>query len=90
MKAQRLGYAYRVNVSCDDVEKFAASWPCSGLRYNNRFAFTFDARNGDLVGVECFNTWNKEIEPSHVDEGALLALSKDAQLYAHMRLKGVL
>lgn len=85
MKAKKFGSCYRVNVSESDCERFAKTWPCSGLRYGDRFAFTFEEKTGDLVDVECFCTRGPDDSPS-VDQEALRALSEDAQTYAKQTL----
>lgn len=86
MKAFDQGCFYRVTVSADEAENFGQSWPCCGFRYGERFSFTFDKRNGDLVDLACFKPWGQETQGEHVDQGALLALSQDAQAYGKLKL----
>jgi len=69
-----------VSVTVDDIEisRWAARWPASGLSGAGPITFEFDARNGDLVGIEG--------EPPNADGGAMVALSQDAQNFAADRL----
>ena len=65
------GAHVRVAVSASEVERFKATWPCSGLP-SRGISFTFDKRNGDLV----------DLNPNSVDGEAAVALSEDAARYA--------
>jgi hypothetical protein len=69
------GAFYSVSVSAAELRDFAACWPCSGMRGASRgMAFQFDKRNGDLVDIDG--------ERAGYDEGAVVALSEDAQRFA--------
>jgi len=71
------GIFFTVLCSENDVAEFARRWPCFG---NVRsYWFQFDKRNGDLVGTN-----HKDGE---TDDGAIVALSQDAQAYGAQRLK---
>jgi hypothetical protein len=70
------GALYRVTVSANEVRKFMQSWPCSDLSADHGVSFTFDKQTGDLVDV---------FHPGASDGPALVALSRDAQRYAHER-----
>lgn len=59
-----------VRISSAELNSFARRWPNSGLRNHRPLTFTFDHR-GDLVDIEG--------ETGSEDEGAVLALSEDAQ-----------
>lgn len=59
----------KVIVSRDEVNRFRASFPCSGL-YDRSYWFEFDKSNGDLVDTDV---------PEHSDGEGSSALSRDAQ-----------
>ena len=59
-----------VRVSRAELDSFAQRWPNSGLRNHRPLTFTFDHR-GDLVDIEG--------ETGSENEGAMVALSEDAQ-----------
>lgn len=69
-----------IEVPAKNVADFAARWPCSGLPDDQGVVFGFDKRNGDLIEIE----WSAfgEGEPEGVNDGAVLALSYDAQKFA--------
>ena len=79
------GCFFSVTCTCDDVERFANMWPCSGFRYGDTVWFQFDKQNGDLVDLEYRNT-GRPADDSRVDGGAIVALSQDAQRYGAKRL----
>lgn len=69
------GSFYSVSVSARELQDFAARWPCSGMRNATRGVwFQYDKRNGDLVDIQG--------ERPGYDEGAVKALSDDAQTWA--------
>jgi hypothetical protein len=69
------GSLYSVSVSPSDLRAFAATWPCSGMRNPSRgMWFQFEKSNGDLVDIKG--------ERKSYDEGAVKALSEDAQKFA--------
>lgn len=69
------GAFYSVKVSDLEMWRFAERWPCSGMRgTTGGMRFQFDKRNGDLVDIKG--------ERKEYDEGAVRALSEDAQAYA--------
>lgn len=86
MKAFNNGSFFTVCASCDDVERFAERWPCSGFRYGDSVAFQFDKRNGDLVDM-IYRNGGRRADDARVDGGAMLALSHDCQAYGAKRLK---
>ncbi len=71
------GAYYTVQVSENDVARFKAQWPCSGLP-DRRIAFEYQRSNGDLVDMRP--------DTSAFDGPALLALSQDAQEWAERQL----
>lgn len=75
MKLHDNGCYYTVTLSPDEVQDFADTWPCFGLVRG--LSFEFDKRNGDLLGVE---------GDEGMDEGAVLAMSMDAQRYGESQL----
>ena len=74
------GSLYTVTVERREVEVFAESWPCSGLR-DRAISFCFDKGNGDLI----------DLTPYGVDDGAdgsaVSALAQGAGDYGRRRLK---
>ncbi len=75
----------RVMVTSGGVGRFAAKWPCSGMRFDADIAVEFEfASNGDLVDIQWFDCSDDSpsldiSEPDGVNGEALLALSQDAQ-----------
>lgn len=74
------GCFYTVTVTAREVQDFARTWPCSGLRARP-VTFQFDKRNGDLVDT------NDQRQHPHAEGSALVALSNDAMAYGARRLK---
>jgi hypothetical protein len=79
-----------VMVTSGGVSRFAANWPCSGMRFAADIAvqFEFDSRM-NLVGIQWFdcsdNADSLDIaEPDGVNAEALQALSMDARQYLLM------
>jgi hypothetical protein len=73
------GSYYSVTVTRREIEAFAARWPCSGMRSPKQaITFQFSKRNGDLVDITG--------EAKGYDEGAVAALSQDAQKYGAKKL----
>jgi len=77
-----------VMVTSGGIARFAAKWPCSGMRFDDDIAvqFEFDKRNGDLIDIQWFDCSDDAesldiTEPEGVNGEALLALSQDAQQY---------
>jgi hypothetical protein len=74
-----------VMVTSGGVQRFAESWPCSGMRFEADIAVQFEfAQNGDLVDVSWYDCSEGApgvdiAEPEGVNGEALLALSQDAQ-----------
>jgi hypothetical protein len=73
-----------VFVTSQELDTFAKSWPCSGMRFDRDIAVSFDfASNGDLTGISWFDCSDDSEhldigEPEGIDQSALLALSQDA------------
>jgi hypothetical protein len=72
------GCFYTVTFTASDVMEFARRWPCSNLRSRSVF-FQFDKRNGDLVDTD------SDTKQPAADQGAILAMSQDAQAYGRRR-----
>ena len=76
MKMKNLGSTVRVYVSAAELDRFADTWPCSGMRNPSRgMSFEFE-RNGDLVDITG--------QRAKYDESAVLALSQDCQQFAKL------
>ena len=80
MRVFNQGAFIRVTASCDDIESFAAKWPCNGFRYGDRASFTFQTSNGDLVDLGVWGTYNDPYQG--YNESALGALADDCKDYA--------
>ena len=78
MRAARHGDYFSVTATRDDVDDFAAQWPCSGLRSRSVW-FQFD-RHGDLVDT------NDQTQHPNADGSALVALCEDCLKYGAKRL----
>ena len=82
-----------VMVTSGGVARFAAKWPCSGMRFDDDIAVQFEYdRKGNLVDIQWFDCTDDApsldvSEPDGVNGEALAALSQDAQEYlkAHQR-----
>jgi hypothetical protein len=79
-----------VFITTADFRTFAASWPCSGMRFEDDICCSVEfAGNGDLVDISWYNCTNIRSvihpfdisEPEGIDGGALLAIVADAQKY---------
>jgi len=70
----------RIIVTSTQLQTFAKRWPCANFPEGLGVSFEFDT-NGNLCDVEWFNGWSGKTvyEPEGYDEGALLAVSQDAQ-----------
>ncbi len=77
MRKYDQGSLVRVTVSADEAHRFAYRWPCSGIKWGDKFSFTFEKSNGDLVDMH----GDKERH----DGSAILAISEDASKYAGLR-----
>lgn len=80
MRKFNQGACTRVTVSCDEIERWADNWPCSGFCYGDRASFTFE-RNGDLVDLRISNTYGDDVS-ERPDGEAVAALADDAKRYA--------
>lgn len=85
----------RVMVTSGGLARFAAKWPCSGMRFDADIAVEFEfANNGDLVDITWFDlSENKPDgidigEPEGIDGAALVALSQDAQSFRNLEREG--
>jgi len=85
MRAFNNGCFFTVSIGCDDVERFADTWPCSGFRYGDTVQAQFDKRNGDLVDL-VYRNGGRVSDDSRVDGSAMCALLADAQKYGAKRL----
>lgn len=74
---ERTSHEIRVEADERDIHDFNDQWPASNLHGLEGVTFTFDARNGDLIGLDYANGSDEEW-----DGPALLALSEDAQTAA--------
>lgn len=79
MKVFLQGRFVRVTASACDCLWFAYRWPCSGFEWGDRFSFTFDATNGDLVD------FGNEATGREANESAVAALAEDCKVYAKKR-----
>ena len=74
MKLRKLGSHTRVLISAAELNTFADSWPCSGMRCaTSGMSFRFES-NGDLVDITG--------QRKSYDESAVQALSQDAAKFA--------
>lgn len=87
MKAEMAGkHHYVVTAENDDVTKFMAAWPCSGLDEDASYVFTFSARTGDLLELWAVRA-NGQEDGTEMDDGPdLLALSEDAMKFGALKL----
>ena len=74
MTIQDRGSIYEVNIEACEVERFNASFPCSGIPEMDCF-FQFEKKTGDLVDMSAHLS---EVENS----SAISALCEDARVYA--------
>ncbi len=88
MRAFDKGSTFGVQCTCDDVEAFAARWPCSGMRAGDHFRFEFDKLSGDLVDINYGDRCR--VSADRIDGAAMVALSQDAQRYGVTRFGLVL
>ena len=68
----------RVTLNHAEVSAFKRSFPCSGIPELNSITFEYE-NNGDLCGIEAFDSDNHPIDSEEFDGAGLLALSQDAQ-----------
>jgi hypothetical protein len=87
MKAESAGpHYFVVTADSDDVSKFVASWPGSGLDEEASYSFTFSAKNGDLVDLWAIRG-DGQRDATNMDDGPdLLALSEDAMKFGAIEL----
>lgn len=87
MKAEKAGnHHYTVTADNEDVTKFMAAWPCSGLDEEASYVFTFSSRTGDLVDLWAIRADGRE-DGTEMDDGPdLLALSDDAMKFGALDL----
>ena len=73
----------QVMVTSGGVERFAAQWPCSGMRFSDDIGVIFSFDSNGLCDVEWFDgeTGGTIAEPDGVSGEALVALSQDANSY---------
>lgn len=73
-----LGSFVSVRVPSEDVRRFRSVWPCSGLNPEKGGSFTFDKRNGDLIGM---GGGFVERKGSEISGSAICALADDAKAF---------
>lgn len=80
MRAYLQGGAFVVEVTPEEVEEFASSWPCSNLTTTAGKEFSFSSENGDLI--DAYTVIDGRHQSTLEDDGpALAALADDALLF---------
>lgn len=80
MRACLQGGEFVVEVDPEEVEKFAAHWPCSNLTTTAAKEFSFSAGNGNLIDA-CTLADGRRLSTLEDDGPALAALAEQALLF---------
>lgn len=83
MRIRDLGAHVNVSVSAAELEDFASSWPCSGMRSASRgITFQFEKYCGDLVDI-----WGQQ---KRFNESAVSALCDDCKAFAAKKFPSII
>jgi hypothetical protein len=80
MRARLQDGEFVVEVDPEEVEEFAAHWPCSNLTTTAAKEFSFSAGNGDLIDA-CTLGDGRRLSTLEDDGPALAALAEEALLF---------